>query len=85
MLVVFRPSSQPDSMLAVTPEWPPGVHRSISSTTFSSVQFRASLAREDHLNLLQWLGLGAGEDFDSKEFSAADVSTRLSALAPDAN
>jgi Plasmid pRiA4b ORF-3-like protein len=45
----------------------------------------ANPAHEDHLNLLQWLGLGAGEDFDSKEFSAVDVSTRLSVLAPDAS
>lgn len=44
----------------------------------------ADPAHEDHLDRLEWLGLDAGEDFDPKEFSAADVSARLSALAPEA-
>ncbi|MFI9848402.1 hypothetical protein ACIHFD_66135 [Nonomuraea sp. NPDC051941] len=43
-LVVCRASSQPETMLGVTPDWPPGVRRSISSTTSSSVQLRASRA-----------------------------------------
>lgn len=46
-LVMCRPSSHPLSMLGVTPEWPPGVRRSISSTTSSNVQFRASRARRN--------------------------------------
>ena len=37
---------------------------------------------EDHADRRDWLGLEADEDFDPKEFSAADVSSRLSRLAP---
>ena len=42
----------------------------------------ADPAHEGHLDRLEWLGLDTGEDFDPSEFSAADVNTRLSVLAP---
>lgn len=32
---------------------------------------------EEHQDMLEWLGLDAGEDFDPKEFSVADVNSRL--------
>ncbi len=44
MLVVCWFSSQPLTMLGVTPERPPGVRSSNSSATSSSVQFRANRA-----------------------------------------
>ncbi|MGH3397636.1 MAG: plasmid pRiA4b ORF-3 family protein [Streptosporangiaceae bacterium] len=37
----------------------------------------ANPAHEDHLDRLEWLGLDTGEDFDPREFSAADVNPRL--------
>ena len=42
----------------------------------------ADPAHEDHLDRLEWLGLDTSEDFDPSQFSAADVNTRLSVLAP---
>ena len=35
----------------------------------------------DHQDMLEWLGLDSGEDFDPKEFSVADVNARLRPLA----
>jgi hypothetical protein len=40
----------------------------------------ADPTHEDHQDMLEWLGLDAGEDFDSKEFSAAEVNARLRPL-----
>jgi hypothetical protein len=36
---------------------------------------------EDHEDMLEWLGLDAGKDFDPKKFSVTDVNARLSPLA----
>ena len=41
----------------------------------------ATPSREGHQDMLEWLGLDAGKDFDPKEFSVADVNARLSPLA----
>jgi hypothetical protein len=40
----------------------------------------ADPSHEDHQDMLEWLGLDAGEDFDPKEFSVADVNARLGPL-----
>jgi len=43
-------------------------------------EMKASLAdpeAEDHEDLLEWLGLDSGDDFDAKEFSAEEVNHRL--------
>jgi hypothetical protein len=41
----------------------------------------ADPVHEDHQDMLEWLGLDAGKDFDPKEFSVADVNARLASLA----
>ena len=41
----------------------------------------ADPSHEDHQDMLQWLGLDAGEDFDPKEFSVTEVNARLTSLA----
>ena len=41
----------------------------------------ATPSHEGHQDMLEWLGLDAGKDFDPKEFSVADVNARLSPLA----
>lgn len=38
-------------------------------------------SHEEHQDMLDWLGLGAADEFDPKEFSAEDVNVRLSRLA----
>jgi hypothetical protein len=40
----------------------------------------ADPTHEDHQDMLEWLGLDAGEDFDPKEFSVAGVNARLRPL-----
>ncbi|MGE5287345.1 MAG: plasmid pRiA4b ORF-3 family protein [Micromonosporaceae bacterium] len=40
----------------------------------------ADPSHEDHQDMLEWLGLDAGEDFDPKEFSVAGVNARLRPL-----
>jgi hypothetical protein len=37
----------------------------------------ADPSHEEHQDMLDWLGLDAGEDFDLKEFSVEDVNSRL--------
>ena len=37
----------------------------------------ADPAHEEHQDMLEWLGLGAGKDFDPKKFSVAEVNARL--------
>jgi hypothetical protein len=37
----------------------------------------ADPSHDEHENMLEWLGLDAGEDFDPKEFSVTDVNSRL--------
>jgi Plasmid pRiA4b ORF-3-like protein len=41
----------------------------------------ADPVHEDHQDMLEWLGLDAGKDFDPKKFSVTDVNARLSPLA----
>ena len=41
----------------------------------------ADPVHEDHQDMLEWLGLDAGKDFDPKKFSVNDVNARLSPLA----
>lgn len=41
----------------------------------------ADSSHEDHNNVLEWLGLDAGEDFDPKDFSVEDVNARLRSFA----
>ena len=41
----------------------------------------ADPSHEDHQDMLEWLGLDAGEDFDPRKFSVAEVSARLPVLA----
>ena len=41
----------------------------------------ADPSHEGHQDMLEWLGLDAGKDFDPKEFSVADVNARLSPLS----
>jgi hypothetical protein len=41
----------------------------------------ADPSHEGHQDMLEWLGLDAGRDFDPKEFSVTDVNARLSSLA----
>ena len=40
----------------------------------------ADPSHEDHQDMLEWLGLDAGEDFDPRKFSVAEVSARLPLL-----
>jgi Plasmid pRiA4b ORF-3-like protein len=40
----------------------------------------ADPTHEDHQDMLEWLGLDTGEDFDPKEFSVAGVNARLRPL-----
>jgi len=35
---------------------------------------------EGHQDMLEWLGLDAGKDFDPKKFSVAEVNARLPPL-----
>jgi hypothetical protein len=41
----------------------------------------ADPSHEDHQDMLDWLGLDAGKDFDPKKFSVTEVNARLSPLA----
>ena len=41
----------------------------------------ATPSHDGHQDMLEWLGLDAGKDFDPKEFSVTDVNARLSPLA----
>jgi hypothetical protein len=41
----------------------------------------ADPSHEGHQDMLEWLGLDAGKDFDPKEFSVTDVNARLTSLA----
>lgn len=41
----------------------------------------ANPSHEGHQDMLEWLGLDAGKDFDPKEFSVTNVNARLSPLA----
>jgi hypothetical protein len=41
----------------------------------------ADPSHESHQDMLEWLGLDAGQDFDPKKFSVAEVNARLSSLA----
>ena len=41
----------------------------------------ADPSHEDHQDMLEWLGLDAGADFDPKEFSVAEVNARLRPLS----
>lgn len=41
----------------------------------------ADPSHEDHQDMLEWLGLDAGKDFDPKRFSVAEVNARLPLLA----
>ena len=40
----------------------------------------ADPAHEEHQDMLEWLGLDAGEDFDPKQFSVAEVNARFPPL-----
>jgi hypothetical protein len=40
----------------------------------------ATPSHEGHQDMLEWLGLDAGEDFDPKKFSVAEVNARLPPL-----
>ena len=41
----------------------------------------ADPSHEGHQDMLEWLGLDAGKDFDPKRFSATEVNARLTSLA----
>ena len=41
----------------------------------------ADPSHEDHQDMLEWLGLDAGKDFDPSKFSVAEVNARLPVLA----
>jgi hypothetical protein len=41
----------------------------------------ATPSHESHQDMLEWLGLDAGKDFDPKRFSAIEVNARLTSLA----
>lgn len=63
---------QPDSSPACPPEDCGGVWR------YGWLkEVLADPSHEEHQDMLEWLGLDAGEDFDPKEFSVEDVNSRL--------